>query len=1136
MSIQERLHDSRWSDALYLMEKYKQFVQRYAAQVPNDLLFSEEIAVDINEKNITADVQHGDMPVEHTSESERMQKWLEKFFQDQELLSNRFRAESMNMETVQAMFNDTGFMYDFVQMPWHQELCSTFLENEHLEIEYFIEGNTEEIPFFEFSRPFLQRSIQIMTDGLNDGYEWLDKRRVTGLVLKTVSDKVFHMSAKTLIYELNKARLQDELRGEDSRQRYLHFVNQNMQSRDQILSLLLEYPVLARGLVEHTLRISLNMMRVLERLTRDRRELESFFDFKLDKLEDIVFLGDSHNGGASVLRLAFAEGVNVMYKPRNMAIDTAFASLLQWFNDQRIGLPFRIAKSLDRAEYGWQQFIPYEEVTSLEGAERFFERQGQYLAILYAVNATDMHMENIVAQGEHPFFVDLESLLHNQPFKYEEEKAHYTALEKTLSILNDSVLKTSMLPTLDSNALYHSDLSGLAGDVDQVLNTYEIHDKNTDTMRIQRSKVSVSRFSHLPSYEHTPIKPERYIQSLKEGFYRIYSAIMEQKESFISTVRNDFHGCAVRTIVRPTVTYFTLIEASSHPKYLRDGLDKNLLFDMMWMIVRQDRDREKLVRYECHDLLHGDVPMFQTFIGEQMLFHHYDNQAIDGVFSSDILTQTADKVRAMNPKDMDMQWEFTERTIQTKYVLERSFAMEKSTESVRPEILNEHQIHMTKEEYLQEAVRIGEYIKDIAIMGDEGLSVSWISMGMDADEKLIYKSSELGLYNGVTGIAYFYLYLSQETGDHKYMQMVNLCIQTAWEMIRKSIDKNISLFTGYGSLLYLLVHKANVCSEPGINPDTLELLDILDDMIDSDQQLDVISGCAGTLMACVDMYTSFQSQKALDVAVRCADRLLDLAQPMDQGMAWVTSAINKTPLSGIAHGNAGICLSLARLYSATGNKAYLETCMEGLKYEEALYSPEVNNWKDLRFTDGNMPEEHYVMYWCNGAPGLGIARVGIAQQLRSLGAMDTIETDIRRALAKTMEEGFTEVSYSLCHGDMGNLELFLLAADYLQDEELKEFSVQMANYIVTQVRRDNHHWRCGIPGRQQIPGLMLGLAGIGYQLLRLYNRDLPSVLMMEGPKGKGIRDMAQTYAMETASAQQQMTTMEQSSHMGQHHA
>ncbi|HER2209591.1 TPA: hypothetical protein VJT00_001952, partial [Streptococcus pyogenes] len=75
-----------------------------------------------------------------------------------------------------------------------------------------------------------------------------------------------------------------------------------------------------------------------------------------------------------------------------------------------------------------------------------------------------------------------------------------------------------------------------------------------------------------------------------------------------------------------------------------------------------------------------------------------------------------------------------------------------------------------------------------------------------------------------------------------------------------------------------------------------------------------------------------------------------------------------------------------------------------------------------------------------------------------------------------------------------------LAADYLQDEALEEYSYQMADYIVQQVRNDNHHWRCGIPGRQQIPGLMLGLAGIGYQLLRLYNRKLPSVLMMEGPE------------------------------------
>ncbi|MBR2565812.1 MAG: type 2 lantipeptide synthetase LanM family protein [Paenibacillus sp.] len=1114
MSIQEQLNNSRWGDALYLKEKYKQFELETGAEFSMD-------------PQPTGDV---------SSDDERMKLWLDQFFQDQERLADRFQAESMEIHKVNALFHTPNFRYAFADMVWHQELQKTFLENEHEDITYFIEGKTDEIPFFEFSQPFLERSIQIMKESLSEGYDWLDKRRVIGLVLKTVSDKVFHLSAKTLIYELNKARLQEELVGDDSRQRYLHFVSQQMQTREQILNLLLEYPVLARGIAEQTLRINQNMIRVLERLTADRLELESLFDVKLDRLEDIEFLGDSHNGGASVLRLKFTGDVNVMYKPRDMAIDTAFAGLLHWFNEQENGLPFRITKTLDRSEYGWQQFIAYEEVASLDEAERFFERQGQYLAILYALNATDMHMENIVAQGEHPFFVDLESLLHNQPFKYMEEKQQYTALEKTLSILNDSVLKTSMLPTLDSNALYHSDLSGLAGDIEQVLNTYEIHDKNTDMMRIKRSKIAVTRFSHLPSYNQSPIKPERYIYRLKEGFCRTYRSIMEQKDRFISEVRHHFHGCAVRTIVRPTVTYFTLIEAGSHPKYLRNGLDKSLLFDMMWAIVRQDRNREKLVSYECHDLLHGDVPMFKTLIGEKILFHHSDDQPIEGVYDSDILTQTETKVQAMNEDDMDMQWEFTERTLQTKYVLERSFAMEKSTESVRPDELSGHQISTTRADYLREAVKIGDYIKGISIMGDEGDTVSWISMGMDADEKLIYKSSELGLYNGVTGIAYFYLYLGQETGEEKYKEMVGLCIQTAWEMIRKNMDRNISLFTGYGSLLYLLVHKAKVYSEQDVHPDMLELLDILDEMVEEDERLDVISGCAGTIIACVDLYTMFHLPRALDTATRCANRLLQLAQPMEQGIAWVTSAINKVPLSGIAHGNAGICLSLARLYRVTGHQPYLEACLEGMKYEENIYSPEVNNWKDLRFTDGNVSEEHYVMYWCNGAPGLGIARVGTAQELSFQGPIEALDTDIRRAVNKTIEDGFTEVSYSLCHGDMGNLELILLAADYWQDDTLEAYAYQMADYIITKVREDNGHWRCGIPSRQQIPGLMLGLAGIGYQLLRLYNRKLPSVLMMEGPARhdeQEIKQITQQDMVEMASARQHQVTAESASESGE---
>src|SRR5690606_23647303 len=137
-----------------------------------------------------------------------------------------------------------------------------------------------------------------------------------------------------------------------------------------------------------------------------------------------------------------------------------------------------------------------------------------------------MHMENIIAHGEHPFFVDLESLFHNQPFTSLEQKGHHTALEKTSFILNDSVLKTSLLPTLDPNSLYHSDLSGLAGDTVQVMNTYEILHKNTDVMKIKRTKIKVNKCNHLPSYQKQPITPENYQAQIKNGFVQCYRLIM----------------------------------------------------------------------------------------------------------------------------------------------------------------------------------------------------------------------------------------------------------------------------------------------------------------------------------------------------------------------------------------------------------------------------------------------------------------------------------------------------------------------------------------------------------------------------------------------------------------------------------
>lgn len=60
---------------------------------------------------------------------------------------------------------------------------------------------------------------------------------------------------------------------------------------------------------------------------------------------------------------------------------------------------------------------------------------------------------------------------------------------------------------------------------------------------------------------------------------------------------------------------------------------------------------------------------------------------------------------------------------------------------------------------------------------------------------------------------------------------------------------------------------------------------------------------------------------------------------------------------------------------------------------------------------------------------------------------------------------------------------------------------RLAAVLLASVRHDG--WLCAVPEGVETPGLMIGLAGIGYGLLRLAALDrVPSVLALEPPGRK----------------------------------
>ena len=89
-----------------------------------------------------------------------------------------------------------------------------------------------------------------------------------------------------------------------------------------------------------------------------------------------------------------------------------FTSRSYWLNHRGNHPPFLALKILDCGTYGWVEFVEFRECQSVDEVQRFYERQGAYLALLYVLEATDVHFDNSIACGEHPFLVDLETLFH----------------------------------------------------------------------------------------------------------------------------------------------------------------------------------------------------------------------------------------------------------------------------------------------------------------------------------------------------------------------------------------------------------------------------------------------------------------------------------------------------------------------------------------------------------------------------------------------------------------------------------------------------------------------------------------------------------------------------------------------------
>lgn len=250
---------------------------------------------------------------------------------------------------------------------------------------------------------------------------------------------------------------------------------------------------------------------------------------------------------------------------------------------------------------------------------------------------------------------------------------------------------------------------------------------------------------------------------------------------------------------------------------------------------------------------------------------------------------------------------------------------------------------------------------------------------------------------------------------------------------------------------------------------------------------DVVSGGAGVVLALLAAARHTGSPEWLEAAAGHGERLVDAAVQFPWGWGWPVGDGGRPPLCGLAHGAAGVAWALGELGAATGDGRFSAAVEGARRYERSWFAPATNDWPDLR-GDETAPRASppRPALWCHGSVGIGLTRLALYRHDRqpwlaaeAAAALQSSTAHASSALAGTLDAGLT-----VCHGLGGTVLLLLAAREALGEPEHLQAARWITDRALDRMGDDPSDWPCGVRGGGFSPGLMTGLAGAMYVLLR----------------------------------------------------
>jgi len=871
---------------------------------------------------------------------------------------------------------------------------------------------------------------------------------LTEQFLQRLGLRLVKLAARTLVLELARARDRGELAGDTPAERFLDFTHR-LVGGSELAGFLAAYPVLARVLGESCRQGVEGHLELLARLAEDRESLVTGLLDGRDPgaLTAIAPGGDPHRGGRCTATLTFADGRRLVYKPRSLDLHRHFNEFVHWLND-KTGLDIRTVDQLTREGYGWLEYVVHEPCEDLAGVRRFYHRQGALLALLYVLDGTDMHYENLIAVGDQPVLVDVETLFHpsHTPVgSLSRDPAHRALLS--------SVYRTALLPLLVSGEHGVADMSGLRGDADETtpMDVVDWADAGLDSMHLVRRPGRTQSGANRPLLDGAVIEPRDHENAVLTGFRAAYEAIAWHRDELIGP-DGMVTRCAadqIRFVPRNTSLYTGLLDESTHPDALRDAAGRSELLDLLW---DADESLRQVVPYELADLWAGDVPLFTARPDSRDVWSS-DGTRIPDVLVTEGLAAVEAKIKSLGDIDEHRQKWMISASLAT-----RPEPVVHTTAASRPGL---GATEADPECLLAAATDIADEIVAQVISEPSG-AANWLGLELLDDHHWAIRPMGAGLSNGYTGTALFLAQVGVLTGAQKYCELARDAIRPIPQLLEALATDLESAqlvgpgFHGLGGISYGLNRLSTLLGDSNLTTWLAASLELTEQLIPEPTEFPTYAeGAAGGLAA-------MRGIEGLPVTSRLAQRYADeLVTTVELGVRHGRGAQHY----GFARGYQGIAWSLGQ-YGVPGDK-YLDAARTAA---------------DLDRVD--RPSGHG---WCSGDAGTALARL-------TAGVPADLDAYLRAATERPVL-----ADLSLCHGELGAVEplAWLTEHDHPAVEGVRR---RRAGLVLAALQQ--YGPQCGTPRAVPSPGLLTGLAGIGYGLLRLaFTERVPSVLLLEPSTG-----------------------------------